>query len=117
MDEKVDEEGKTTLDELVEEFNYGEAEPDHEAKDAAASETTVSTKPPAGTPSKKDSIKPPPTLMEEEGFDDKASVLADEKFTQERYEEIQAKTMWAMTDEVNDSKQRLLFLSAINTFR
>ena len=37
--------------------------------------------------------------------------MEDEKFTQERYEEIQAKTMWEMTDDVNDGKQRLLFLT------
>ena len=58
-----------------------------------------------------DAEKPPPTLMEEEGFNDGASVLEDATISQERYEEIQAKTMWEMTDDVNDGKQTLLFLT------
>ena len=57
-------------------------------------------------PSTAANLRRPPSVMEEEGFDDNATVYEDEKFTQERYEEIQAKTMWEMTDDVNDGKQR-----------
>jgi hypothetical protein len=49
--------------------------------------------------------------MGEDGFYYYATFLDDERVTHERYEEIPAKTMWEMTDEVNDGKERLLFLT------
>ena len=57
-------------------------------------------------------LKPPPALHEEmraEGLDS-ASVLEDDQFTQERYEEIKARTMFDMVEPVGDN-QSLLFLT------
>ena len=58
-------------------------------------------------------LKPPPALHEEmraEGLDS-ASVLEDDQFTQERYEEIKARTMFNMIEEIDAGKQSLLFLT------
>lgn len=58
-------------------------------------------------------IKPPLALHEEmraEGMDS-ASVLEDDQFTQERYEEIKARTMFNMIEEIDAGKQSLLFLT------
>ena len=58
-------------------------------------------------------LKPPPALHEEmrENGMDTASVLENDKLTEELYEEIKARTMFKMIDKVDGGKQSLLFLT------
>ena len=54
--------------------------------------------------------KPPPALNKENGMET-ASVLEDDKLTQDLYEEIKARTMFNMIEEIDAGKQNLLFLT------
>ena len=68
---------------------------------------------PAPAPSGDPSYAPPPLLHEEMKKDgiDSASVLEDDKLTEERYEEIKARTMFSMLEDIDGGKQSLLFLT------
>lgn len=52
-----------------------------------------------------------PGLHLEDGIDTASVFAEDDKFTQEHYEEIKARTMFNMVEEVSSGKQKLLFLT------
>lgn len=56
-------------------------------------------------------LKPPPALNEEKGMLETASVLKGDALTQDLYEEIKARTMFNMIEEIDAGKQSLLFLT------
>jgi len=81
-------------------------QPDDSAADA--DHPRMEPKPPSAEPA---SLAGGKTDGWQDNEDDLGTIFSQEEYNQERFEEIKARTMFQMVEDVNDGKQKLLFLT------